>query len=431
MTDQVQARSDSGDPATDDRASGGGTSEGSARPGPPSRLLVGTMALACGVGVSTLYFPQPIAPLLARDLHVSSGTAAAVTTASQLGYAAGLFLIVPLGDRLARRPLVTALFSLGTIGLFAAGAISSMTGLLVLSVMIGAVTVVPQILIPLAGDLADGQNAGRLVGVLQSGLMAGILLARAFGGLIGQWLGWRAPYLIAGSLALVLTLALFGILPRLPQVTRHSYPALLATSVRLFTGEPDLRRSCFYQFLMFGAFTAAWTSIALFLTGPTYGYGTGVVGLVALVGAASVFLVPLAGRMVDRRGPDRLSTLCFTAGGLAGVVLLTGNLGGVAGLAGLVAGMLLLDVAMQSSQVANQARIFTLVPGARSRLNSLYMTSAFLGGTAGSWLGARAYLDLGWWAVAVLISACALIALGRHAVHLGRHHESLLAADSR
>jgi predicted MFS family arabinose efflux permease len=384
----------------------------------PSRKLVVVMSLACGVGVATLYFPQPITPLLARDLHVSVGTAAGVATAAQLGYAVGLFLIVPLGDRLPRRTLVSTLFALVTIGLFVAGAISSMTGLLVLSGLIGAVTVVPQILIPLAGDLADGSNAGRLVGALQGGLLGGILLSRAFGGLVGQWLGWRAPYLITGAITLVLTGALFAVLPRLQNSSQHSYPALLATSVRLFTGQPDLRRSCFYQFLMFGSFTAAWTSIALFLTGPKYGYGTGVVGLVALVGAASVFLVPLAGRTVDRLGPDAVSPWCFLLVAAAGALLLTGSLGGAAGLAGLVAGMLLLDVGMQSSQVANQARIFALVPGARSRLNSVYMTSAFLGGTAGSWLGARAEIDLGWWAVCVLIAVAALLALARHLVHL-------------
>jgi predicted MFS family arabinose efflux permease len=142
-----------------------------------------------------------------------------------------------------------------------------------------------------------------------------------------------------------------------------------------------------------------------------------VLGIVALVGAASVFAVPLTGRQVDRRGPDGVNAVCFAGLAAAGVLLLTGLIHGLAGLLGLVAGMLLLDVSVQSSQVANQARIFGLVPGARSRLNSVYMTSVFLGGSVGSWVGARAYLAFGWAAVCVLLVAAGAGALLRHALH--------------
>jgi predicted MFS family arabinose efflux permease len=253
--------------------------------------------------------------------------------------------------------------------------------------------------------------------VLQGGLLGGVLLARAFGGVFGQWLGWRAPYLVAGALAVLLAGLLALVLPGTGSTVRHRYPALLGTALRLFATQPELRRSCLYQALLFGGFSAAWTSLALLLTGPRYGCGTGVVGVVAFVGAASVLAVPLAGRWTDRRGPDLVNLLAILGVALSGVVLLTGQLGGWPGLVGLVVGMLLLDVGVQSSQVANQARVFALLPAARSRLNSAYMTCVFLGGSAGSLVGARLHLALGWPAVCGLVVLVAGGALTRHLLH--------------
>jgi len=382
-----------------------------------SPRLVLVMALACGVGVANAYFPQAITPLLAADLHVSGSAATSVATMAQVGYALGIFFLVPLGDRLSRRPLVAGLFGLVAIGLFLSGTLSSLPLLYTFSAVVGAATVVPQVLIPMAADLADKKNAASVVGMLQGGLLGGILLARAFGGTLGEWLGWRAPYLVAGVLAVLLAAILLLALPATKSASQQTYPALLGTSLRLFATLPDLRRSCLYQGLLFGGFTAAWTSIALLITGPSYGYGTSVVGLVALVGAGSVFMVPAAGRWIDRRGPNVVNLVCIIGVVLASALLLTGLLGGIAGLVGLIVGMLLLDVSVQSSQVANQARIFALVPGARSRLNSAYMTCVFVGGSVGSWVGARIFVGLGWGAVCGLLAAAAVIALIRHLLY--------------
>ena len=376
------------------------------------------MAFACGVGVANLYFPQAITPLLARNLHVSDASAAFVATITQLGYVLGVFFLVPLGDRLPRKPLIATLFGLVAIGLFIAGNAHSLTLLLVASALIGLVTVVPQILIPMAADLAVPGQSGRIVGTVQGGLLGGILLARAFGGTVGEWFGWRAPYLVSGTLALVLALALIVALPSTKVTSSQHYPALVATSVRLFATLSELRRSCLYQASLFAGFSAAWTSIALYLTSSAYGYGTDVVGLVALVGAASVLFVPLAGRATDERGPDAVNLVCFGGMGVAAVVLLGGSLHGAVGLVALIAGMLLLDISVQSSHIANQFRVFALVPDARSRLNSGYMTCVFLGGSAGSWIGARAYIAFGWNAVCGLVALSAAIAFLRHIPHL-------------
>jgi predicted MFS family arabinose efflux permease len=357
-----------------------------------SRGLILVMATACGIGVANTYFPQAITPLLATHLQVSRGSAALVATTAQLGYAVGIFFLVPLGDRLSRRPLITVMFTVVAIGLFLAGTTSSISALYVYSAIIGAATVVAQVLIPMAADLARGENPGRVVATLQGGLVGGILLARAFGGGLGQWLGWRAPYLVAGGISIALVVVLAVALPHTHAPSSQRYSQLVGDSVRLFREFSDLRRSVLYQALIFAGFSAAWTSIALYLTGPHYGYGTGIVGLVALVGAGSVFSVPFAGRAIDRHGPDALSALCMVGVVVSAALMVTGFIGGIAGLLGLIVSMLVLDVSVQSSQVANQARIFQLKPDARSRLNSAYMTCVFLGDSVGSLVGARLYV---------------------------------------
>lgn len=379
-----------------------------------TRPLMLTLALACGVAVANVYFPQALSPLIAAGLHVSPGTAAWVAIVTQLGYAAGLFLLVPLGDRIPHRRLIAILLGCTGLGLLAAGSAPSLAVLIGASAMIGVTTVVPQIIMPMAAGLVADGRRGAVTGTLLSGLLGGILLARTFGGAVGEWLGWRAPYLVAAVLALVFAVVLAVVAPVTAPASRERYPALLATAVRLLRTEPALRRSCLYQAALFAGFSAAWTSLALLITGPRYQLDASVVGLVALVGAASVVSTPIAGRWIDRRGPDSVNLAGMLVTLVAAAVLAAGVLGGVAGLVVLTVGMLLLDTAVQCGQVANQARIFALAPHLRSRLNTAYMTCSFLGGSAGSWLGVQAYLWLGWTGVCAMVVVLAGAALARH-----------------
>jgi predicted MFS family arabinose efflux permease len=375
------------------------------------RGVILILALACGVAVANVYFPQAITPLIAAALHVPASSAALVATAGQLGYAAGLFLLVPLGDRLRHRPLILVLLGVTGIGLVFAGLAPNLTVLVVLSAIVGLTTVVPQILLPMAAGLVPDDRRGAITGTLLAGLLGGILLARTFSGTLGQWLGWRMPYLIAAGLVIALAILLAWIVPDTDPTSRQRYPALLGTALKLFATEPQLRRSCLYQACLFGGFSAAWTSLALLVTGPKFGLTASAVGLIALVGAGSMFVSPIVGRRIDRTGPDPVNLICFLGAVLAAGVLAIATLGGAIGLVALAAGMLLLDVAVQSGQVANQARIFALRPDLRSRLNTAYMTCAFLGGSAGSWLGVRAYTDLGWPGVCGLVVLVAIIPL--------------------
>ncbi len=383
-----------------------------------SRRVILVMAVACGVCVANVYYAQPISPLFAADFHVAASAAAVVPVASQLGYAAGLFLLVPLGDRLRARPLILTLLVLTTAGLLVAGTASSLAVLTLAVAAVGITTVVPQLLLPMAAGMVEDERRGAVSGMLLSGLLGGILLARTFSATLGGWLGWRAPFLISAGLILVLAGVLLRLLPDTTPTSRQHYGALLAAPLRLLAAEPALRRSCLNQALMFGAFSAAWTTVALLVTGPAFGLSTQAVGVLALVGAGSVLSTPFAGRRIDKVGPEPVSLVCF-AGVLASAgVLLLADLHGAAGLILLGAGMLLLDTFAQCSQVANQARVFALASQARARLNTAYMTSVFIGGSIGSWLGVRVYDAVGWPGISGLVGVAALVALARHGLYL-------------
>ncbi|MFI1584402.1 MFS transporter [Embleya sp. NPDC020630] len=400
----------------------------SSPPGEPRRRLSLLMALACGVSVANVYFPQALGPLVADGLDLTPDTAAAVATLTQLGYALGIFLLVPLGDRLPRRPLITTLLAVTSCALLVAGLAPAFGVLLAAGTAVGIATVVPQVLLPMAAGLVAPEHRGRIIGTLQGGLIGGILLARTFGGIAGEHLGWRAPYLIAATLTALLAVVLARALPATAASGHESYPTLLADTLRMLRTEPALRRSALYQAILFGAFSAVWTALALLVTGPRYDLDTQTVGLLALIGAAGMFYAPAAGRLVDHHGPARVNLSCALATLAAAAILTLGSLAGVIGLTALAAGLLLLDVAIQCGQVANQARIFALRPEARSRLNTAYMTCSFLGGSAGSWLGIHTYTRLGWQGICALTALAATIVL---LIHVASHRHGRTRATAK
>jgi predicted MFS family arabinose efflux permease len=384
-----------------------------AHPGASPRVIL-VLALVCGAAVGNVYFPQAVSPLVASGLHVSPDAASVVVTATQFGYAAGICLLVPLGDRLPHRPLLVTLLTVTGLGLLAASAAPGLVPLVGASALVGVTTVVAPLAGPLAAGLVPKERLGVTGGTLLSGSLAGMLLSRTVGGALGDWLGWRAPYVLAAVLSLTVAALSARLLPRTTPPSVQGYPALLAEPLRLLRTEPGLRRSCLYQALVFAGFSAVWTSAALLLTGPAYGMGAGAVGLLALVNAVTMVCTPVAGRQVDRRGPDAVNRVCFLVVGASAAVLALGGLGGAAGVTALVVGTLLLDVGMQSGMVANGVRIQALRAEVRSRLTTAYMTCAYLGGAVGSWLGVRAYGRFGWPGVCVLVAALTTAALARH-----------------
>ncbi|MET8701391.1 MFS transporter [Kitasatospora sp. NPDC004723] len=397
-----------------------------------TRRLLLLLSLTCAVGVGTIYFAQAITPLIAAGLGASKGAAASVVTATQIGYTAGIFLLVPLGDRLPGRPLLVTLLGLTGLELFAAGAAPTLPVLVAVSFAIGVTTVAAQVISPMAAGLVAADRRGAVLGTLLSGSTGGMLLARTFSGTLGEWLGWRAPYLVAGALTLLLAAVLTRALPAGTAAAppgRDAYRALLAAPLRLLRTEPELRRSGLYQATVFAGFSAVWTCLPLLLTGPAYGLGASAVGLVALVGAATMLCTPFAGRAVDRRGADPVNLASLLGTLAATAVLVAGGGGGAVGLVVLVAGTLLLDVAMQSGMVANKTRVYDLSDESRSRLNTAYMTFGYLGGSVGSWLGLRAHALAGWPGVCALAALLAGLALTRHLA--AAHHRRVRAAHAQ
>jgi predicted MFS family arabinose efflux permease len=378
------------------------------------RGLICLLAIACAVGVGNVYFAQAVSPLVASGLHVAAASAALVVTASQFGYTAGIFLLVPLSDRVKHRRLIVTLLALAGLGLLAAAAAPTLPALIGATAFVGVTTVVAPVIGPMAAGLAAADRRGVVSGTLLSGSIGGMLLSRVLSGLIAEHVGWRAPYLASAVVTLVLAVILARALPDTSPSSAQPYPALLGETVRLLRTHSDLRRSTYYQAMVFAGFSAVWTAAAFLLTGPRYHLSTTAVGMLALVNAATMACTPVAGRHVDRHGPDMVNLVCLPAVIAAAALLALGGRGGTIGITSLVAGTLLLDVAMQSGMVANQVRIYALGTETAGRVKTAYMTGAYLAGGMGSWLGTRAYTLFGWMGVCALVALLAGLALARH-----------------
>lgn len=374
--------------------------------GPP-RWLVLLLAVSCGLTVANLYYAQPLLSALQQYFRVSSVAAAGLITVTQVGYAAGLIFLVPLGDRLENRRLVAALLGAASVALAVAG-LAPAFPMLLISLLVGAGTlVVVQILVPFAADLAPDRTRGRVVGRVMTGLLSGILLSRTLGSILAAATDWRVVYLVSAALMITLALVLRSALPRREPTAQHSYGRLLRSTAHLVRIHPALRRRALYQAAMFGAFSAFWTTISFVLTSAPYHYGQLGVGLFALVGAGGALIAPLAGRWADSGLTRPMTAAAFLAAILAFALSAFGRREIVVlGLAAVV-----LDMAVQASLILGQQVIFRLDPLARARINSAFMAVFFLGGAAGSQIGSVAYRAGGWTAVAAFGGVLGALAL--------------------
>jgi predicted MFS family arabinose efflux permease len=369
------------------------------------RRLVLLLAVACGAAVANLYYAQPLLDTIAGDLGVSAGAAGLLVTASQI--AVGLVLLVPLGDLLDRRRMVSRLLVVTAAGLAVAAAAPSFAVLALAIGVIGVTSVVAQVLVPLAGTLAADHERGRVVGNVMSGLLLGILLARTASGLIAEVGGWRLVYAIAAGLMLVLSAVLARMLPSTPRATDLSYGPLLRSVARLVRTEPTLRRRMGYGALGMASFSGLWTAIAFLLSADPYNYGEGTIGLFGLAGLVGAGAAQGAGRLADR-GHAHGATGAFLVAIAVSWGLLA--LGGTS-LAALIAGVVLLDLGIQGQHILNQSTIYALRGDARSRVTTAYMASNFLVGALGSAGASVAWSAGGWGAVCALGVGLAVLGL--------------------
>lgn len=363
------------------------------------RRTLQAMAVGCGLSVANNYYAQPLLAEMGHYFQVDDRRMGLVAMLAQVGYAAGLLLFVPLGDRLERRGFILAMLGAVTVALLGVAAAPSFAWLAVASLAVGITTIAPQLLVPFAAHLAAPAERGRVVGTVMSGLLIGILAARTASGVLGGWLGWRAVYAIAAAVMVALVMALRGLLPRSqPEHAGTSYLGLLRSIGGLLRDEPVLRQSCLFGAMSFGAFSAFWTTLAFHLAAPPFGYASGVVGLFGLVGIVGAMAAPMAGRFADRRSPR------WTIGAGLACVLISYAVLGLAGetLWGMVAGVILLDLGAQAAHISNQTRIYAIRPEARSRMNTAYMVAYFIGGAAGSYGGAWGWSRAGWGGVCLV-----------------------------
>ena len=374
--------------------------------GIPKRLVL-VMAVAAGLAVANNYYAQPLLATIARHMHVGNAAAGLLITFSQVGYGLGLAALVPLGDLIERRRLVTTLLGLSVIALIAAAFSPTLAVLASASLFIGLTSVVAQIIVPFAASLAAEHERGRVVGIVMSGLLIGILLARTVAGFVGDVFGWRAIY----ALAALLTVGLAGVLWReLPEYReRHlsSYLQLLRSVWRLVREERVLRYRSMYGASVFASFSVFWTTAAFLLSGQPYHYSDRIIGLFGLLGVAGVVAASAAGRLADR-GWARLQTVAFLLCTL--VSWLPTGLGAYH-LAPLVLGIVLMDLGVHGTQITNQSEIYRLSPSARSRLTTAYMTAYFVGGAVGSMAGALLYGAFGWIGSCCGGAGCSAVAL--------------------
>ena len=372
-----------------------------------SPALILLMSVATGLAVASNYYAQPLLDTIARAFNLSASSAGFIVTAAQLGYAAGLLFLVPLGDMFERRMLIVSMTLLAAGGMLITASSQSLTMMIIGTALTGLFSVVAQILVPLAATLASPEKRGKVVGTIMSGLLLGILLARTVAGLLASRGGWRTVYWVASVLMVVMALALWRGLPKVKQENHLNYPQLLASVFSLFTQDKLLRTRALLGCFTFANFSILWTSMAFLLAAPPFNYSEGVIGLFGLAGAAGALGARPAGGLADK-GKSHLTTS-------AGLVLLLLSwaaiwYGHVSVLA-LIVGILVLDLTVQGVHITNQTVIYRVKPEARNRLTAGYMTSYFIGGAAGSLISASAWQHAGWSGVCAIGAIVATINL--------------------
>jgi predicted MFS family arabinose efflux permease len=379
----------------------------------PPPALVFMLALSCGVIVANIYYAQPLVGMIAPSLDMPARVASLIVTLTQLGYAAGLLFLVPLGDVVENRRLLVVTVLASILPLLVLGTARSTGVFLAASCVVGLTSVAVQMVVPLAANLAPDAVRGRVVGNVMSGLLFGILLARPFASLIADAFGWRAVFLISAGLMVVLAGTMRVVLPeRRPAPAR--YGRVLASLVMLPIKMPVLWRRAMYQSAAFGCFSLFWTAAPLLLA-QKFGYSQAGIAVFALVGAAGALMAPVAGRLADRDFGQVGTVVALAAVAAAFGLAAWGGLFGHSVVALAAAGVLL-DSGVQANLVFSQRAIYGLAPDMRSRLNGVFMAIFFVGGAVGSAVVSPVLARFGWAGICAVGVLAPVLALGYFAV---------------
>lgn len=368
------------------------------------------MTIGAGLVVANNYYNQPLLADIAKTFEATEAEAGNISVLTQAGYAVGLLFIIPLGDLLRRKRLILIDFVFIICSLLLAAFSTSLYSLMLASFLIGATSVVPQLFIPMAAQLARPSERGKAVGIVMSGLLIGVLLSRTISGFIGALYGWRAMFMIAGGIMVLFWLALFLRLPELQPAYKGSYKSLMKSLVSLTKTEPLLRLASIRGALTFACFGGFWTTLIFLLEEPPFNAGSKLAGSFGLIGAGGALMASITGRIADKIDTKHIVTISTAT------ILFSYFIFGAfsKSFAGLIIGVILLDLGLQASHIANQTKVFSLNPEARNRLNTVYMFTYFIGGATGTFLASQAWQIWKWNGVVAVGIICSSLSLLIH-----------------
>lgn len=374
-----------------------------------SNTLLYLMSISAGLVVANLYYNQPLLHQIAVSFHVSESEVSNVALATQLGYALGLLLIIPLGDKISNKTILKWDF-LGMLLALIATVFSGSLGVLIFSsFLLGFTSAIPQLFVPMAAQLSNSKNQGSAIGIVMSGLLIGILGSRVVSGFVGEQFGWRAMYAGAGVVMIALYILLRIKLPELKPQYQGSYANLMRSIGSYFKNEPELRIAALRGGLAFAGVSAFWTTL-VFLMEDSFGYGSGVTGLFGLLGIAGALAASVVGKLSDRMSKNRIilyASLLLVASWI--ILFFSTN-----SLFGLIVGVVVVDLGLQGLHITNQNIIFSKNPEGRNRVNTVYMVSFFMGGALGTSLGAWAWEHYHWMGVSTLGGLLSILILIVH-----------------
>lgn len=348
------------------------------------------LTLIAGGAVANIYYNQPLLALLVNEFGARA--ALWVPTASLIGYGLGILALVPLGDSLSRRSLIIGQTLGLALALLAAALSPNLAALAGASLVIGILASAAQQAVPFAAELAPDATRGRMVGQVMTGLLTGILLARTASGLVGAQYGWRAVFFAAAGIAVLMAGIAAATLPGAAQTRPLRYRALMLSILHLVRSQPALRRASVSQGLLFAGFNAFWATLALLVEAPPFNLTAAGAGLFGVIGVAGACVAPLSGRFADRHGPRPMVVI----GALLVVAAFAVLWAGIWSLVAVGIGVLLIDIGLNAALIANQTRVYALVPSARGRINTVLFTVMFVFGAFGAFAGSQAFLIAGW-----------------------------------
>ena len=373
-----------------------------------SKTNVLFMATCTGLIVANLYYCQPLIILIANEFKIPEASAGTITYLTQAGYAIGLFFMVPLGDKLERKKQILITTFATVIALIIAATAKNFLILQIASLLIGVTSIVPQLILPLAASLSSPEQRGKVIGTIMSGLLLGILLSRTLSGFIGQILGWRSMFWIAAGICILIFFVIQSTFPENRPQFKGSYGQLIQSLFTLIKTQPILREATLINVFSFAQFGAFWTTMVLLLSDEPFQFNSATIGLFGIIGASGALAAPLVGRLGDKGN----SRIAVGYGCLLMLISFVVYYFSGESIIGIIIGIVLMDIGIQGVHISNQTRVYSLLPEARNRLNTVFMSFSFFGTAAGSAYGLFLWKIGGWHGVTIGCAVLALLSLG-------------------